>query len=246
MIAIAEISGADSIAAALRFAEENPGARLVPTYVSTGTEFGDFSQIERNVAFLRDELSRRDAALEGELLHGGDPALWRALNGRPAARLASLFGRWLPCVGCHLYLHVMRVPTARAASATTVISGARERHEGRTKANQMPEVLDAFADVLAHAGLTLALPVRRLASADEIGTLLGPRWPGGSPQLECVLSGNEQGIDGSCETSLPAGFIDEYIRPVGIAIVDEMDGGRRDWDGLVAELVARMVERRHS
>lgn len=246
MIAIAEISGADSIAAALRFAEENPGARLVPTYVATGTEFGDFSQIEGNITFLRDELPKRGATLEGGLLHSGDPALWRALNGRPAAQLADLFGRWLPCVGCHLYLHLMRIPAARNMGAEVVISGERERHDGRTKANQTPGALDAFVDVLAHAGVALALPVRRLAAEGAISELLGPRWPGGSPQLECVLSGNERELDGSCVTSLPVGLLDDYIRPVGVAIVDEMARGGNDWDATVSRVVASAAERRPS
>ncbi len=246
LIAIAEISGADSIAAALRFAEENPGARLVPSYVSTGTEFGDFSQIERNVAFLRDELPARGGTLEGDLVHVADPALWRALNGRPATRLAALFDRWLPCVGCHLYLHLMRVPTARGVGADIVISGERERHDGRTKANQMSEALDAYADVLAHAGITLALPIRSLSDGDEVTSILGTRWPGGSPQLECVLSGNERGLDGTCVTSLPAGLVDYYIRPVGVAIVDELGGSGRDWDARVGEVIAQAAERQAS
>jgi len=245
MIAVAEISGADSIAAALRFAEENPGARLVPTYVATGTEYGDFSQIEQNVEFLRDELPTRSAALDGDLIRGSDPSLWRALCGRPAARLAEIFGRWLPCVGCHLYLHLMRVPLAREIGASAVISGERKRHDDRTKANQMPEALDAYSDVLARAGITLTLPIRDVGASKAISSLLGPRWPGGSPQLECVLSGNERGLDG-CLAALPAGLVDDYVRPIGIAIVDEMDRGGRDWDRRVSEAIAEASRRRQS
>jgi hypothetical protein len=233
MVAIAEISGADSLAAALRYAESTPGIGLVPTYVSTGTEFGSFSVIERNVDFLRGELERRGTGTLAALARASDPALWRAINGRPAGRLIALFGTWLPCVGCHLYLHLMRIPLARTAGASTVVSGERVSHGGRTKANQLPATLRAYADVLAHAGLDLRFPIEALREASEIETQLGPEWPGGSPQLECVLKGNESSPEGPGVTTMPDGLLDLYVRPVGIAIADEMLAGGSRWDAAV-------------
>lgn len=244
MIAIAEISGADSIAAAVRFAEQNPGARIVPTYVHTGTEFGDFSQIESNVTFLRHELPHHGARIEGHLRHAEDPALWRALSGRPARALVELFGAYLPCVPCHLYLHLMRVPTALALGAEVVISGERETHGERTKANQLPGVLDAYEAVLSHAGLTMALPLRSVAKTEEIEEILGARWSGGSPQLECVLKGNESSLDDDPVRELPSGFVADYVRPAGIAVVDEIARGGRDWDGVVHEVLAGIRDSR--
>jgi hypothetical protein len=237
MVVIAEISGADSIAAALRFADEHPGRTLVPTYVATGTEFGSFDPIRANVDFLTDELARREAPAPHSLVRLGEPTLWRALNGRPARTLAGLFGAYLPCVGCHLYLRLMRVRLARELGADTVVAGEREHHGDLVKANQLPEVLDAYVDVLAHAGLALALPLRHVADGAEIAALLGERWPGGSPQLECVLSGNERGLDGTRVSELPPRFVDGYMRPVGIALVDEMTRGGSDWDAVVATVL---------
>jgi hypothetical protein len=233
MIAIAEISGADSIAAALRFAEGAPGVELIPTYVSTGTEFGSFSAIEGNLDFLRRELERRGTGRLGDLVRASDPALWRAINGRPVARVIALFGTWLPCVGCHLYLHLMRVPIARETGATVVVSGERFRHGERTKANQEPGTLRAYADVLAHAGLELRLPVEDVSEASVIADLLGPGWPGGSPQMECVLKGNEAVFAGHEAPTMRDGLLDLYIRPAGLAIVDEMLAGGTRWDATV-------------
>ncbi len=238
-LVVVEISGADSIAAALRYAEKHPGIdTLVPTYVSTGTEFGDFSGIEGNVSFLREELRRRGDTRLGELVRLGDPTLWRAINGRFASVLAERFGSWLPCVGCHLYLHLMRLPLAQRRGASVVISGERENHDGRMKANQTAAALDAYASVLAHAGVQLALPVRSVATQDELDEILGEHWPGGSPQLACVLSGNERDLDGvSAGLAAAGGLIDSYIVPVGTAIADAMIEGRTDWDAIVTRVL---------
>jgi hypothetical protein len=242
MLAIAEISGADSIAAALRLAESAPGVTLVPTYVSTGTEFGSFSVIEGNIDFLRAELGRRGTGRLGDLVRASDPALWRAINGRPTARLIELFGAWLPCVGCHLYLHLMRLPIARRAGATVVASGERVRHGTTTKANQRADTLRAYADVLAHAGVDLVFPIENVSDASEIAQALGPGWPGGSPQLGCVLKGNETPFAGGCGPGLPAGLLDLYVRPAGIAIADEMLTGRSRWDDIVDRVLEAAAE----
>jgi hypothetical protein len=237
-VAIAEISGADSIAAALHHVSLHPATtRLVPTYVETGTEFGDFAGIEGNVAFLSAELARMGVEL-APLERAGEPAMWAALNGRFARVLTERFGVWLPCVGCHLYLHLMRAPLARAHDATTIISGEREKHGSRTKANQTPDVLDAYARALAHAGLELTLPVRTVATGAELDTILGPRWPGGSPQLACVLSGNERTIDGSSGIAeVPAELIERFLVPAGVELLDELLSGGRDWESRVAEVL---------
>lgn len=241
MRAIAEISGADSIAAALRFVAENPGYdELLPTYVGTGTEFGDFSAIETNVEFLRTELLRRHGVHLLALERHEDPSLWRAINGRFASVLSDRYGRWLPCVGCHLYLHVMRVPIAHRDGSRVVISGERERHGGRVKANQTPRVLDAYAQVLAYGGVELAFPVRGVAEAEELDGILGNEWPGGSPQLQCVLSGNERGVDGTGGMEASAELIDTFLVPAGRAVIDEMRSGRRDWETAVAGVLRGM------
>jgi hypothetical protein len=242
MLAIVEISGADSIAAALRFAESAPGVTLVPTYVSTGTEFGPFAAIEGNVEFLRTELERRGIGPLEELVRASDPALWRALNGKPASRLVELFGTWLPCVGCHLYLHLMRIPIARQTGATIVISGERVRHGERTKANQRADTLRAYEDVLAHAGLDLRFPVEDMAAASAIAEALGPGWPGGSPQLDCVLKGNERPLANSECVVMPDGLLDLYIRPAGIAIASEMLAGGSLWDDVIDGVLEAAAE----
>jgi hypothetical protein len=238
-MAIAEISGADSIAAALRYCERNPHVRtLIPTYAHTGTEYGDFGGIEGNLVFLGRELRERHGVELEPLESLEDPALWRALNGRFGSVLAERYGAWVPCVGCHLYLHLMRVLLALRREAPVVISGEREWHGTATKPNQMPRALDAYSAVLAHAGVELALPVRDVAEKSAIDTLLGERWVGGSPQLECVLSGNYRGLEGDgAVKEMPAGFFDEFLVPAGKRLLTALLAGDGDYDAIVADVL---------
>lgn len=240
MLAIAEISGADSIAAALQYAADHPACtEMLPTYVSTGTEFGDFGAIEHNVKWLREELRRRHDVTLLDLERSADPALWRAINGRFASVLTERYGQWLPCVGCHLYLHLMRIPVAERTGSSIVITGEREHHDARTKANQEAAVLDAYREVLAHAGVTLEMSVRHVATRDALVEILGERWVGGSPQLECVLSGNERGVSGTSVARAPSELIDDYLVPLGVAIVEMMRAGLSDWERAAAMVLGR-------
>lgn len=239
MPVVLEISGADSIAAALAYAAEHPDTHdYVPTYASTGTEFGDFAGIERNLAFLERELADRAGARLHDLVRLEEPELWHAINGRFASMVARRFGAWLPCVGCHLYLHLLRVPVARGHAASVIVSGERERHGERTKTNQTPRSLGAYVRVLEHAGTTLALPVRHIARSADLEAILGPGWPGGSPQLSCVLSGNERGPDGSqLVDDVPQEMLEGFLVPAGIAIIDAMTDGRDDWETVVGRVL---------
>ncbi len=131
--AIVEIAGRDSIAAALAYLR---AGQLVPTIVYTGTEYGDPSVLLDNVAFLKDRLAGRSELLEPVIL--GSPRWWAAVNGRPLNLIHQVFGRSFICVGCHMYLHAVRVLLALRLGMPTIISGERERHGGWMKLNQSP------------------------------------------------------------------------------------------------------------
>ena len=238
-LAIAEISGADSIAAVLAFCDRNRGVRtILPTYVHTGTEFGDFAGIKGNVAFLGKELESRFGVELLPLKESGKPRLWAALNGRFGSVLAERYGAWVPCVGCHLYLHLMRVHLARTTGAVCVISGEREWHGDTQKPNQVALALDAYDAVLASVGVRLEYPVRTVSESSEVEAIIGERWPGGSPQLECVLSGNYRGLDGASKAlGLPGAFFDEFLVPVGTRLADAVANGRANYDDIVADVL---------
>jgi hypothetical protein len=218
-LAIVEIAGRDSVAAAIAAVRERGFRTLVPTIAFTGTETGDRDAPRRAVALLRMRLGDRVRVHEPIAL--SDPALWSAMNARPAAELHRRFGICSPCLACHLYLHLLRVPLAWSNDNAPVISGERDTHDGRIKLSQLPSGIDAAVRVLAHAGVELLEPVRHLRG-DEISELVGDSWAQGDGQLGCQLSGNYVNLDGSVtyDEDEYARYVTEYFEPVGRAAID--------------------------
>jgi hypothetical protein len=185
--AILEIAGRDSIAAAIQFTRQEGITDLIPTYVYTGTEFGPWSAV-------RDAMNRLEKRLEGVQIHDllvlGSPYFWRALNGRFISELISRYGCYMPCVGCHLYLHAVRIPLAVTLGNVPIITGERERHDGRIKVNQVAEALDGYHVLADTFGVQIMFPLRKVDHGREVEALIGSPWEEGKGQLDCVLSGN--------------------------------------------------------
>ncbi|HSQ22523.1 MAG TPA: hypothetical protein VLQ52_06995, partial [Coriobacteriia bacterium] len=150
-----------------------------------------------------------------------DPALWSAMNARPAAEIQQRFGVYSPCLACHLYLHLLRAPLAWSHHNAPVIAGERDTHDGRVKLSQTPESIDAAIRVLGSAGVELLQPVRALGGED-IAALAGDDWDERIGHLGCQLSGNYVCFDGtvSYDEAGYARYIAEFYEPVGRAVLD--------------------------
>lgn len=192
-LAIVEIAGRDSVAAAIKAVEDEGFTDLLPTYVYTGTEYGAWSSVG-------DAVKRLSARLPGTRVHPllvmGSPRFWQALNGRFAGELASRYGAFLSCVGCHLYLHSVRIPLAVTLGKIPIISGERERHDGAVKINQTGEALDLYQAPAEEFEVRLLFPLRHISAGHRIREILGFEWAEGQEQLGCVLSGNYREVNG--------------------------------------------------
>lgn len=237
--AIAEISGRDSVAAVLKFCQENKVEEIAPTYVHTSTEYGDFGKIERNVELLRKGLKNDFNVHLSKLTVLSNPQLWWAINGRFITVLFEKFGFYTPCIGCHLYVHLMRVPLARQLGLSQIIAGEREVHQDSTKLSQTAETLDAYIEVLNSFGLKLIFPLRNISSNKEIEEIIKPLPIGGKGQLECVLKANYRSL--SDKTCYPAGKIHSYINnfliPAGKKLLRELLGERKEFVRIVEEIL---------
>lgn len=192
-LAIVEIAGRDSVAAAVKGVEEENFTDLLPTYVYTGTEHGPWSSVEKAV----ERLSKRLPEIRvHNLLVIGSPKFWQALNGRFISELISRYGFYTPCAGCHVYLHSVRIFLALTLGKTPIISGERELHNGTVKINQTSDVLNVYQALAEDFGVRLIFPLRRIAEGERIEDILGFEWQEGKDQLGCVLSGNYRGLDG--------------------------------------------------
>lgn len=241
-LAIVEIAGRDSVAAAIAAAREHGFRELVPTVAFTGTETGDREAPARAVSALRSLVPAGTVVREPVAL--SDPALWSAMNARPAAELRRRFGvTFSPCLACHLYLHLLRVPLSWSHGNVPVVSGERDTHDGRIKLSQTPQSIDAAIRVLAHAGVRLLQPIRSL-SGTEVADLAGHAWAQEHGQLGCQLSGNYVEFDGSVTYDEDAyeRYMTGFFEPVGRAVIDawraEREGGpATDYNAVVRGLL---------
>jgi hypothetical protein len=218
-LVIVEIAGRDSVAAAVKSLEEEAFTHLLPTYVYTGTEHGPWASVEEAV----ERLARRLPEVRiHDLVVLGSPGFWQALNGRFITELSSRYGFYTPCVGCHLYLHTVRIPLALALGNVSIISGEREWHDEAAKINQTREALDVYQGVAKHFGVQLLLPLRNIAEGVRIAEILGFEWEEGKEQLGCVLSKNYRLLDGStCGTSTHIQrYLKEFALPCAKRIVE--------------------------
>lgn len=221
-VAVVELAGRDSVAAALKATAEGGFSDLVPTYVYTGSEYGPWATVTEALHRLRRRLPA-DVTLH-PLLVFGSPRLWRALNGRFAGELMVRHGLVTFCVGCHLYLHALRLPLALALGGAPIIAGERESHDGRIKINQLATSLNAYRGLTLHWAVDLLLPLRHVDSGQEVETWLGRQWPEGGEQLGCVLSGNycDPGGWAVYRHSGLAGFLDGLALPLIRAWLSEL------------------------
>jgi hypothetical protein len=223
-LAMVEIAGRDSVAAAVKAVGEEGFTDLLPTYVYTGTDHGMWSSVDHAVRRLADRLPQ---VRLHPLLVMGSPRFWQALNGRYMSELIARYGFLSPCIGCHLYLHSVRIPLSASLGRIPIISGERERHNGTIKINQIGEALSRYESLSAEFGVRLLLPLRHIRDGDQIGKILGLSWEEGKEQLGCVLSGNYRGVDGSVNLTEEqvVRYLESFACPVTREIVAAYLGG---------------------
>jgi len=238
-LVVGEIAGRDSVAALVE-AVRGHGARVVlPTIAYAGTEYGDTQAPFRAVDFLRDRLGEHAEVLEPVEL--SVPRLWAALNGRFAAEVQRRYGIYSPCMACHLYMHLLRVPLSWALGSVPIVAGERDTHAGKLKLSQTPAGIDAAQEVLLHGGIELLEPIRHMEDNAEIEQLVGDDWQQDGGQLGCVLSGNYKAMDGSVtyDRDAYADYVDEFLVPAGRAVIDAWrNDPSPDYEGVVRSLLA--------
>jgi hypothetical protein len=155
------------------------------------------------------------------LLLIGSPRFWQALNGRFVTELISRYGFYVPCLGCHLYLHSVRIPLSNLLGGAPIISGERESHNGTIKVNQIPEALNIYKSLAREFETELIMPIRSITKGSLIRDTLGFQWEEGEEQLGCVLSGNYRAIDGKVgiTSHQVQKYLDEFACPLTRKII---------------------------
>lgn len=152
----------------------------------------------------------------------GNPELWAALNGRYISSIYKEYGIYSPCLACHLYMHLCRVPLSLALNNIPIISGERNTHQGQIKLSQTPHAIDAYIEILSYAGIDLLMPIRHMEDNLQIENIVGEDWKQGERQLTCVFSGNYYNLDKEVfiDEILYKRYLEEFLVPSGKAIID--------------------------
>ncbi len=221
-VAIGEIAGRDSIAAVFEAVRQKKLRALLPTLAYTGTEFGDWEALFAKIGLLAETLQGQGIRVFPPVVLGA-PRWWRNLCGRYVPSLFERFGFYSPCVGCHLYLHALRIPLALRINCGIIIGGERESHQGTVKINQTAAALDAYASFARSFGVDLVLPLRNMSSDDAVAAIIGSdRWET-DEQLGCVLSKNYRDEKGMvpCREDAIKRFFSEYALAAADCLVRE-------------------------
>ena len=212
-LGIVEIAGKDSIAAALLAGASGNLSACLPTIAYTGTQYGDWEAPFRAVEALRTFLPSSIRFYPPVVL--GAPELWRDLCGGGLSRWREKYGFISPCMACHLYFHLLRVPLAWNLRSSVIVAGERGSHDGKIKLSQVDASLEIFRNFFDRFDVELLMPLRNVMDSAEIDGILGGNYHEGSRQLRCVLSGNYASEDGKVlfdEKALKM-FLEEYAIP---------------------------------
>jgi hypothetical protein len=202
---IVEMAGRDSVAAVIKATSMISVKTIIPTIAYSGTEFGSWEILLKKTAFLKERLKSLNIKVIAPVFLG-DPRLWRVLCGRYATHLFKRFDFYTPCVGCHLYFHILRIPLAKMLSCKMVVGGEREAHDGKIKLNQIGIALDSYINLLHKFGVELVLPLRHVKSGNDIEAIVGQHWEEGEEQMQCIMASNYRDIDGT------AVYVDNSIK----------------------------------
>lgn len=214
---VGEFSGRDSVAAILKAFQDGIDY-ILPIATFCGAEYGDFNTIYDNYLKLisRVEELYGDTKTLYPLLEYNQESLWRLMNGRFITELVKKYGFYNPCIGCHLYFHLTKIPFAIHLSGK-IISGERESHDGRVKVNQLSSSLAAYKNVISALGCELIMPLQTISDGQEIEDLIGWNWQEGQDHPKCILSGNYRDFSGKADYNKKSheDYLKNYIEILG-------------------------------
>ena len=202
-IVIGEFSGRDSAAAIIK-AMENENINIVlPIVAFTGTDYGDLDIFYKNwnvtnkrINDLYNNNSNNNSNKTLLPLHFiFEPTLWSILNGRFAVMLFKKYNYYSPCISCHFYFRIVRIPIAKQLG-NKIICGERINHDNSFKIDQFKEAIELYHKLCNNFNVKLISPIKNIKNGEEIKEIISYKWEQGENQFSCVFSGNYKDKNG--------------------------------------------------
>lgn len=163
MFIIAELAGDDSLAAIITYLKDNPNDIIVPTWVITPVEYKDnFQTVKNNYTLFIQYLKAHGYQIEDLQILENNERLWKLLMKQSFIS---------PCIACHLYCHLLRVPLAKQKNAK-ILTGERNKHNDKIKINQNTLVLNYFENVFQSFGFNFERPLINIENTEEIKNII--------------------------------------------------------------------------
>jgi len=222
-IAIGEFAGRDSAAAIIKAFEDDEIDAILPILAFTGTDYGEKDIYHKNWNLINErinELYENKYLLPLHFIF--EPKLWNALNGRFVAVTVQKYGYYTPCIGCHAYLRMIRIPMAKHFG-NKIITGERILHDEDFKIDQFKETLETYYKICSEFGVELVFPVKNIKEGSKIKEIIGKDWEQGKNQYSCMFSGNYRDVDGKVifEREKIVKILNEFIYPASIEILNK-------------------------
>ncbi|AEH07557.1 hypothetical protein [Methanothermococcus okinawensis] len=220
-ITIGEFSGRDSAAAIIKAMESEEINVVLPIVAFTGTDYGDINIFYKNWEILNrriNQIYKNKTLLPLHFMF--EPKLWNALNGRFAVEILKKYNYYTPCIGCHAYLRIIRIPLAKQLSGK-IISGERIHHNNDFKIDQFKEVLEIYHKLCNDFDVELLLSVKDILDGDRVKEIIGYKWEQGKNQFSCVFSGNYRDKDGKVifDKENILSILNEFTYPSSVEII---------------------------
>ena len=122
-IAVGEVTGPESLKAIFHVLRKIEADAFLPSLAYTGTEYGSWRALDDYLLQFKKNVEKNLRVFVIDPVILGSPNFWWALNGRFGKDLRERFKFFIPCLGCQLYLHALRVPLCKKINARLLIYG---------------------------------------------------------------------------------------------------------------------------
>lgn len=219
---LAEIAGKDSIAAIHKFIGENNIDLIIPTIVYTGTEYGNVESYYNSIEYISRYGHKHNITI-GKPIELHDEKLWNLLCIRFQHQLHNKYGFYTPCVMCHLFTHLLRIPILYKNNAVGIITGERSSHNGKLKMNQYPITIECFNMLFEKHNILFKRPLFDIDNTDIINNEIKDyAYLESINDVKCILSGNLTDYPYQKNDALYqlTKFLDEYVFKLGDYILE--------------------------
>lgn len=206
---IIEIAGKDSVSAAHNFIRQNEINVIVPSIVYIGTEYGNFESYKKSIAYLSSYAKSKNIQV-ANLYESHDEVLWNLLCAKYQYHISQKYGFYTPCIMCHLFAHLIRIPLYTKICASGIITGERYSHNGSVKLNQHLLTIKCFQELFNKKEIVLIQP---LLDVDELSVIeneiMDYKDINHINDVKCILSGNMHRVD--CDNDFFRNKLSEFL-----------------------------------